>query len=100
MKGETLEERYKDDPGLLRHYKRKLLIPGWAGELDEMEIVYVASHAPGRQTLKQILGQAVLIIGRGPWRGKNPLCLGIVKAAWKARKNVQISSKVASSKAG
>lgn len=33
----TLEEQYADDPVLLRLYKKKLVIPGWAGLKDKME---------------------------------------------------------------
>lgn len=39
---ETLEQKYKNDPALLKLYKTKLLIPGWAGELDDLEAAYVA----------------------------------------------------------
>ena len=41
MRTKTLEERYRDDPGLLQFYKKKLLIPGWAGELDKEELSYI-----------------------------------------------------------
>ena len=37
----TLEERYREDPDLLQFYKRNLLVPGWAGELDKEELAYV-----------------------------------------------------------
>jgi hypothetical protein len=40
----TLEERYKNDPKLLALYKTKLLEPGWAGELDRVELAYVKSE--------------------------------------------------------
>lgn len=40
----TLEERYRDDPGLLEFYIRKLLIPGWPGELDDVELAYIKSQ--------------------------------------------------------
>jgi len=35
-----LEELYRDDPQLLAYYKKKLLIPGWAGELPPYEMAY------------------------------------------------------------
>jgi len=38
---ETLEERYRDDPGLLEFYKRKLLRRGWAGCVDKVEKEYI-----------------------------------------------------------
>ena len=39
-----LDERYKDDPELLAFYKKKLLEPGWAGELSLDEFAYVKSQ--------------------------------------------------------
>ena len=40
----TLEERYADDPDLLSFYRKKLLEPGWAGELDSVEMAYIRSE--------------------------------------------------------
>jgi hypothetical protein len=40
----TLEERYKGKPKLLKFYKEKLLEPGWAGELDDVELAYIKSR--------------------------------------------------------
>jgi len=37
----TLEERYADASWLLELYKEKLLEPGWAGELDRVELEYI-----------------------------------------------------------
>lgn len=37
----TLEARYRDDPALLRFYKKKLLLAGWAGQMDAVEREYV-----------------------------------------------------------
>jgi len=37
----SLEERYASDPGLLHFYQKKLLEPGWAGELDSIELAYI-----------------------------------------------------------
>lgn len=39
----TLQEEYKDDKALLKFYEKKLLIPGWAGQLDDAEAAYVAN---------------------------------------------------------
>jgi hypothetical protein len=38
---ETLEQRYADDPELLRLYKKKLPMRGWAGKKDATEKEYV-----------------------------------------------------------
>jgi hypothetical protein len=40
----TIEERYADDPDLLTFYRKKLLEPGWAGELDTVEMAYIKSE--------------------------------------------------------
>jgi hypothetical protein len=40
----TLEERYAGDPELLKFYKKKLLEPGWAGELKPYELAYIKSQ--------------------------------------------------------
>ena len=37
----TLDEIYAKDKPLLKFYKHKLLIPGWAGELNEPEYQYI-----------------------------------------------------------
>ena len=52
----TLEERYRDDPGLLELYKRKLFIPGWAGELDDVEFAYIKSQLRLSPTLRRRWG--------------------------------------------
>ena len=39
----TLDELYKDDPGLLEFYEENLLIPEWAGELTTVELIYIRS---------------------------------------------------------
>ena len=49
----TLEERYEDDPELLAFYKKKLLEPGWAGELDRAEFAYVRSELQKSPQLKR-----------------------------------------------
>ena len=45
-KVETLEERYREDPVLLEFYQKKLLIPGWAGVLDDCEREYLRRINP------------------------------------------------------
>ena len=45
-KVETLEERYRDDPVLLEFYQKRLLIPGWAGVLDDCEREYLRRINP------------------------------------------------------
>ena len=37
-------ESYKNDPVLLDHYERNLLVPGWAGELAPDEFDYIKSQ--------------------------------------------------------
>ncbi len=43
---ETLEERYRDDPVLLEFYKKRLLIKGWAQQLDDCEREYLRRRKP------------------------------------------------------
>lgn len=52
----TLEERYRDDLVLLELYKRELLIPGWAGELDNVEFAYVKLQLKLSLTLRRRWG--------------------------------------------
>jgi hypothetical protein len=52
----TLEERYKGDTGLLEFYENKLLQPGWAGELDPVELAYIKSQLKRSPTLKRRWG--------------------------------------------
>jgi len=41
-----LNRRYKNDPVLLAHYRKKLLVRGWAGKSnDPVEKAYVLAHA-------------------------------------------------------
>ena len=49
----TLEEQYADDPALLEFYKRRLLTPGWPGELDNVELEYVISQLKQSPSLKR-----------------------------------------------
>jgi len=48
----TLEERYTSDPGLLAFYKKKLLIPGWAGELKRYELQYIKAELKKSPSLR------------------------------------------------
>ncbi len=41
----ALAARYKNDPALLKFYRAKLLIRGWAGSVDEVEKAYQKAHA-------------------------------------------------------
>ena len=43
----------KDDPQLYSLYQRKLLIPGWAGELTAEEAAYIASELTKSVTLRR-----------------------------------------------
>ena len=52
-KTETLETRYRIDPHLLAVYKEKLLIPGWAGELDEVEYQYIRASLENNASLRR-----------------------------------------------
>ena len=51
-----LEERYATDPELLEFYKRKLLEPGWAGELGAVELAYIKSQLRESPSLKRRWG--------------------------------------------
>lgn len=46
----TLEQEYANDPILLRFYKRKLLIRGWAGHKTSAERDYCAHRPRGSST--------------------------------------------------
>jgi len=52
----TIEERYADDPDLLSFYRKKLLGPGWAGELDSVELVYIKSELRWSASLRRRWG--------------------------------------------
>jgi len=52
----TLEERYANDPWLLKLYKEKLLDPGWAGELDSVELEYIKTHLKQSASLRRRWG--------------------------------------------
>lgn len=52
----TLEERYCNDPGLLEFYKRKLLVPRSAGEIDTVELAYIKSQLKLSPKLRRCWG--------------------------------------------
>lgn len=52
----TLKERYAADPWLLGYYKKNLLEPGWAGDLDNVEFAYVKYELIRSPSLKQRWG--------------------------------------------
>jgi hypothetical protein len=52
----SLEERYRDDPQLLAFCKKKLLQPGWAGELDANELAYIKTQLRRSPSLKRRWG--------------------------------------------
>jgi len=51
---QSLDERYRDDPELLAFYKKKLLVPGWAGEVDDVEAAYIAEELTRSQKLRRL----------------------------------------------
>jgi len=68
---QTLEERYRNDPELLEFYRRKLLWPSWAGDLDEAEYRHVRKCLEEDEGLRKKWG-----ISKRKHRGsvtKNPL---------------------------
>lgn len=52
----TLEERHASDTWLLEYYRKSLLEPGWAGELDDVELKYVRSELIKSRSLKRRWG--------------------------------------------
>lgn len=54
--GLKINERYKYDPELLTFYKRNLLEPGWAGELDRCQLEYIRSELRKSPPLRQRWG--------------------------------------------
>ena len=52
----TLDKIHGDDPGLLKFYKEKLLIPGWAGEIKPFELDYIKSQLRASPSLKRRWG--------------------------------------------
>jgi len=52
----TLDEIYAGDPKLLKFYKRKLLEPGWAGELKPYELAYIKAQLRQSPSLRRRWG--------------------------------------------
>ena len=52
----SFEEKYANDPQLLSFYKRKLVEPGWAGELSPDELAYLKSQLQQSPSLKRRWG--------------------------------------------
>jgi len=52
----TLKESYKGDSELPELYKRKLIGPGWAGDLSPDEFVYIKSQLKQSRSLKRRWG--------------------------------------------
>jgi hypothetical protein len=52
----SLEERYPRDPQLLAFYRKRLLEPGWAGELNPDELAYVKSELRQSASLRRRWG--------------------------------------------
>jgi len=48
-----LYETYKDSPELLKFYQKKLLEPGWSGQLNDVEIRYIKSRLKKSKRLKR-----------------------------------------------
>ena len=51
-----LEEQYANDPDLLDFYRKKLLEPGWAGELSPDEFAYIKLQLRRSPSLKRRWG--------------------------------------------
>lgn len=69
----TLEEQYKNDGVLLKLYKTRLIIPGWAGQLDDAEAVYVAEKLNADRKIWLSWRRAVRFMGmRGMRRHVSP----------------------------
>jgi len=52
----SLQGRYANDPQLLAFYKRRLLEPGWAGELSSDELAHIKSELRKSPTLRRKWG--------------------------------------------
>jgi hypothetical protein len=52
----SLEERYARDPELLAFYRKRLLEPGWAGDLGPDELAYIKSELRGSASLRRRWG--------------------------------------------
>jgi hypothetical protein len=54
----ALAARYRDDPDLFHLHRRKLLIRGWAGRLDDLERAYLRAHRPLTERQEEALRHA------------------------------------------
>ncbi len=52
----SLQERYAGAPEFLEFYEKRLLQPGWAGELDAVELAYIKSQLRQSPSLKRRWG--------------------------------------------
>jgi hypothetical protein len=52
----TLEERYANDPWQLELYREKLLEPGWAGDVDDVELDYIKCELRKSASLRRRWG--------------------------------------------
>ena len=52
----SLEERYADAPNFLEFDRKKLIEPGWAGELSPDEFAYIKSQLRQSSSLKRRWG--------------------------------------------
>jgi len=52
----SLDSKYSSDPELLRFYMKKLLEPGWAGELSPEELAYIKRQLKQSPSLKRRWG--------------------------------------------
>jgi len=52
----SLEDRYHDDLTLLKFYQKKLIYPGWAGELDRLELDYIRKSLMSDRRLRATWG--------------------------------------------
>jgi len=52
----SLQERYANGPKLFAFYQRKLVEPGWAGELDTVELAYIKAQLRQSRLIRQRWG--------------------------------------------
>ena len=69
----TLQDRHANNPWLLKFYEEGLLEPGWAGELDDVELEYIKSELRRSRALRRRWGSVLLPRGSpraeyGMWR--------------------------------
>jgi hypothetical protein len=69
-----------DNPELHDMYSRKLLIPGWAGEVTDMETKYIAEKLSGSATLRRAWGVRQFFGKR--WKRIGPDMAKRLCAAW------------------